>query len=179
MKNIFILLTSLLISQIIFAEEHSVIIRIQSQTESYYIEVADRNCGAISNGVNHCGNYKDWNEAKIAAREFNGMQYTDWRLPNDIETEVILSKLKLISSYAILQNEVGDSTKVVYFPYGGYITSKKHRVKEQSETGYFWSSNSVNKRKAIVLELTESYYNNRVVKKKYKCNVRCVRTVKR
>lgn len=189
MKKIFILLLALNFARV-SAQEVTVEVKIlDKKTGEYWIQVADKNCGAKSNSINSYGEYYSWSteknakvsdEASKACTEFRGDGgHTDWRLPNSKELLVIMNKCKREENYATLKNERGDTTSVIFFPYSGMISQEKgNEPYNVGKFGYFWGENSFRSTGAIAMILSKGYYNNPSEAKQNKFSVRCVRTVK-
>ncbi|MEG1037188.1 MAG: DUF1566 domain-containing protein, partial [Mucinivorans sp.] len=156
---------------------------------NYWVQVADRNCGAKSNGINSYGEYYSWSteknvkvsdEASKACAEFRGDGgHTDWRLPNSKEVLMIMNKCKREENYAVLKNEREDTTSVIFFPYAGMMSQEKgNKPYDVGKFGCFWGQNSFRSNLAISFMLSKIYCNNPLEVKQNKLSVRCVRTVK-
>ena len=171
------------------AQEVTVQIKVTNKkTGDYFIEVADRNCGAQSNGINSYGEYYPWSNgtkaselkasdaAGKACAEFRGAGHTDWRLPAPEEVRALMEKCKTETTYATIQSDKGDTTAVVYLPYAGIIELGKAEPIRVGKYGYFWTAASYGGT-AVVLELSKNFANNPGNSKKERLSVRCVRTV--
>lgn len=173
------------------AQETTVVIKIlDTKNGDYFIQVADRNCGANSNSINSYGDYYSWStgqkssdkkvsdEAAKACMEFRGGGYTDWRLPSSKEILAIMNRCKLEENYATLKNERGDAS-VIFLPYAGMISgAKMGEVSGAGEIGYFWGAEGFRSNSAISMMLSKLYYNNPLEVKINKLSVRCIRPVK-
>lgn len=174
------------------AQETSVQIKVTNKkTGDYWIEVADRNCEAQSNGINAYGAYYSWNDgekakdrktagaAVKACKEFQGGGHTDWRLPEIEEVWALMRKCKTHLAHASLQNERGDTTAVIYFPYAGMIEQNAQKPTELNQRGYFWTAfGKGGSALGVALDLAKGFANNPGIPKKAKLSVRCVRSVK-
>ncbi|MEG0814399.1 MAG: DUF1566 domain-containing protein [Mucinivorans sp.] len=189
MKKKIILLLALSFARV-SAQEVIVEIKILDEKKgNYWVQVADRNCGAKSNGINSYGEYYSWSteknvkvsdEASKACAEFRGDGgHTDWRLPNSKEVLMIMNKCKREENYAVLKNEREDTTSVIFFPYAGMMSQEKgNKPYDVGKFGCFWGQNSFRSNLAISFMLSKIYCNNPLEVKQNKLSVRCVRTVK-
>ncbi|MEG0518847.1 MAG: DUF1566 domain-containing protein [Bacteroidales bacterium] len=192
MKEIILSFTLVLVIINLSAQEISVQIKVAGKkTSDYWIEVADRNCGAQSNGINSYGKYYSWSEgeksaerkspdaAAKACKEFQGGGHNDWRLPEIEEIWVLMKKCKTHPTYASLQSEQGDTTAIIYFPYAGMIEPNAKAPIELNQRGYFWSAfGKGGSALGVALDLANGFVNNPGIPKKSKSSVRCVRTIK-
>lgn len=192
MKNLILTFILTLAIMDLHAQETSVQIKVNNKkTGDYWIEVADRNCGAQSNNINSYGKYYSWSDggnskdrkapdaAAKACKEFQGGGYTDWRLPAIEEVWALMSKCKTFATYASLQSERGDATAIIYFPYAGMIEPETNEPIELNQRGYFWTAyGKGGSTIGVSLDLTNGGANNPGIPKKSKLSVRCVRTVK-
>lgn len=192
MRKLILLFTLAVAFMNLNAQEKSAQIKVTNKkTGDYWIEVADRNCKAQSNGINAYGAYYSWSEgenskdrkvpdaAAKACKEFQGGGYTDWRLPEIEEVWALMRKCKTHSAYASLQNEKGDTTAVIYFPYAGIIENEALKPVELNQRGYFWTAfGKGSSAIGVALDLAKGFANNPGISKKSKLSVRCVRTVK-
>lgn len=189
MKKTIILLLALNLTRVSAQEVIVEVKIIDGKKGDYHIQVADRNCGAKSNSINSYGEYYSWSteskakvsdEASKACEEFRGDGgHTDWRLPNSKEILAIMNKCKREENYATLNNERGDATSVIFFPYAGMISQEKgDKPYDVGKFGYYWGMNSFRSNLAISMILSKGHYNNPLEEKLNKFSVRCVRTVK-
>ena len=190
-KIIFILLLTM---STLSLKAQEVIVEIKVSNKEigdYWIQVADRNCGANSNGLNSYGDYYSWSlgekakERKVcdaaskACDEFNGGGHSDWRLPETREVMALMTKCKPEARYATLKSERVDTAATIYFPYAGMISEEKTKPTRIGKVSFFWTSNGYNSSKyALALTFSEGFYNNPLESKKDKLSVRCVRTIK-
>lgn len=169
------------------AQETAVQIKVENKKAgNYWIEVADRNCGAQSNGINSYGKHYSWSmgskasERKVAdvagraCTEFVGGGHSDWRLPVIEEVWALMHKCIPGAVYATLKSERGDTE--VYFPYAGMIDPDTTEPIMVDKGGYFWSAyGSGGSETAVVLEFSDGFANNPTLSKKGQASVRCVR----
>lgn len=192
MKRIILSFILILVVMNLSAQETSVQIQVTNKkTGDYWMEVADRNCGAQSNGINSYGKYYSWSDgekssdrkspdaAAKACKEFQGGGHTDWRLPEIEEIWALMKKCKTHSAYASLQSERADTTAIIYLPYAGMIEPNAKAPIELSQRGYFWSAfGKGGSTVGVALDLANGFVNNPGIPKNSKLSVRCVRTVK-
>ena len=135
--------------------DKSVEVNIKHRKTNYWIEVADRNCGATSNKINSYGSHYVWNEETDSkAREFMGMGSNEvgsacdnfrsgksegWRLPTAFEIRFMMSKLDLKETHAVLASERGDVSQFVYFPFAGYNESSESSLHYLNKAGVYWT----------------------------------------
>lgn len=192
MKNLILTFILTLAIMDLNAQETSVLIKVTNKKlGDYWIEVADRNCGVQSNGINSYGKYYTWSDgenskdrktpdaAAKACKEFQGGGHTDWRLPIIEEVWALMRECKTHSTYASLQNKRGDTAGIIYFPYAGIIDPETNETIELNQRGYFWTAyGKGGSAIGVALELANGVTNNPGIPKKSKLSVRCVRTVK-
>ena len=178
-----------------FAQAQSNIeVNIKHKNTPYWIEVADRNCGATSNKINSYGDLYVWNESTDSkAREFMGTSSTSvgsacdnfrggkaegWRLPTASEVRFLMSKLELKSTHAILRSERNDTTQFAYLPFGGYKESTTSARSNLNRAGAYWTSEGNKRSKyASILFITSEFPNNSMQPKTFALSARCVRDV--
>lgn len=162
---------------------------------SYWIEIADRNCGAMSDKVNSFGKYYAWNintaakerkimgissdEVGFACKNFEGGEKEGWRLPTAKEIAAIMIKAKTQQEgYAVIYNEKGNTEHFVYIPYAGYVPTGSNTPAKVGIEGVYWSSEGrKSSQYALALYLRENFFNNPIFLKTDRLPVRCVRTV--
>ena len=170
-------------------------INIKHKKADYWIEVADKNCGATSNKINSYGTHYVWNgsadaktraimgegasEVGAACKNFRGGDAEGWRLPTASEVRFMMNRFELSSNHAVLRAERGDKTGFAYFPFAGYKESADAGLHYVNEAGAYWTSDGNKKSKyASILFLTSEYPNNSMQLKTFALSARCVRTVK-
>lgn len=197
MKKATFLIMALFLIVTLRAQEKETKVEIEIKSKkgkSYWIEIADRNCGAMSDKMNSFGDYYAWNknttakerkmmgvssdEVGLACKNFKGGEKEGWRLPNAKEINAIMKKVKNLEGHGVIYNERGDTKHFVYLPYAGYIPTGSDTPIEVGITGAYWSSEGrKSSRYALLLYMKKEYINNPIFLKTDRLPVRCVRTV--
>lgn len=198
MKKATFLIMALFLIVTLRAQEKETKVEIEIKSKkgkSYWIEIADRNCGAMSDKMNSFGDYYAWNknttakerkmmgvssdEVGLACKNFKGGEKEGWRLPTAEEIVTIMRKAKTQQKgYAVIYNERGNTEHFVYLPYAGYIPTGSDTPVKVGVEGVYWSSEGRKSSPyALALYLRENFFNNPLYLKTDRLPVRCVRTV--
>ncbi|RHV87989.1 DUF1566 domain-containing protein [Culturomica massiliensis] len=197
MKKAVFLMTVIFSTLALMAQQKETKVEIEIKNKkgnNYWIEIADRNCGAMSDKVNSFGKYYAWNmaatakerktpgtssdEVGSACKNFKGGEKEGWRLPTASEMEAIMKRIEARKDYAVIYSEKGDTAQCVYIPYASYIPTGSDTPAKVGTEGVYWSGEGRKSSQwALAFHFKEKFINNPIFLKTDRLQVRCVRTV--